>query len=127
METAIIAVVATCFLASTLGYLYFLNKVSERLSVLESLIIAVREEGSLIIGVYQIANEIRETLVEASKRNALKAKESVFEKVDNAKIQPAARYIPVARRRAMAEAATLTSQNHADEVRKNNQKVLETL
>ena len=61
-------------------------------------------------------------------RSALKSKaQSAFDKPDDKIPASPARYIPVARRRAQAERASAGPQNHTDQVRANNAKVLETL
>jgi hypothetical protein len=99
-----------------------LGEAIQRLSNLASIV------GSAVETVNCGLEEVRTVLVQARKINAQKA-DGVFDKQESAKMQPSGslRYVPIARRRAQAERQSQGPENHQEQVRANNARVLETL
>ena len=122
METAILAVacIGSIFLAA-----WWLRR--EVFKQIDSFIPVFRRISAEIDAGTSQSASILNLLAEASKRNALREKPSTFDKADDKIPASSARYIPVARRRAQAERASAGPQNHTDQVRANNAKVMETL
>ena len=123
MEEAIFAVMVIGIAAGVWGYCDIRSRMDSSMKALVS-------HHGLMSNLVNNSSATLNLLTEASKRNALREKpeQSAFDKSDNDKIPPSGqRYVPVARRRAAAEAASAGPATHREQVAANNARVMETL
>lgn len=118
METTIIALLIIVGYVVTWSCWYWKTKDTVALMEEMETISAQVADISVRLG------DVEHVLKEASRIRA--QKDSPFEK-DSGKIPSTKHYVPVARRRAEAEQASLGPQTHAEKVRANNARALETL
>lgn len=122
MELAIFAVLVLGISAGVWGYWNLRGKIEN----VGELLMACNPP---LRSIYENSIAIMNVLTEASKRNAVKQNppEAVFDKPNDKIPASGNRYIPVARRRAAAEAQSAGPANHDEQLRRNNAKVMETL
>lgn len=118
METTILAVVTCGF-----GIVIWQNLMAERLlrEILTKLVVI----STAVQSAHLLTVETRDVLREASRIKAAKA-ESVFEKPPVEHLGATRRYVPLALRRRQAEIESLGPVSHADKVRENNARAMES-
>lgn len=80
-----------------------------------------------IVHIASSVNLIREVLTEASRIKAARPEpQPASDKIQDDRIPPRKAYVPIARRRAAAEAASQTPATHDARVRENNVRAMET-
>ena len=121
METAILSV-AMILGFSVMGWIIRYEASQNRLREAQLHNSAAKhqqEHGAMLEECLILAAETRDVLREASR---LKAAKSPF---DEREKLPSVRYVPVARRRAMAERESLAPVTHNEKVRENNIRAME--
>ena len=125
METAICAVVCVLTIGAC-SWLVIREVRAARAAIFNQLQVHAYDLSRICADTSGTADEvvrITDVLTQASQIK--RQKSSVF---DGDKIQekPAQRYVPIARRRAQAESASMGPQNHADSVREANARAIES-
>lgn len=123
METAVLAVTLIGFAGYGIFFWRIWLKMREIRWRIEDAYIAASETQSRGEDIHTITVETRDVLKEASRLKA--AKDSPFADRDKIPVMPQGRYVPLARRRAQAEAESQGPATHDERVRANNTRAME--